>query len=236
MHPEQRRTCCCPLKISWITFAPWIQPTSQLQMGSFTGTVSDDGNHRTQTPILVSHIQYLLLYQVQICVPPPPKPCVPVTLCASTRWAPTPVCVNMATMTWARSWSLLCRRLQPAMVQWCLIQLFYTVCRITQVAFSGWRLIFFHLCMKCCCSHTFVKLRICLSYTFPQEYNTETTSLWTLQPYSNSENVSYSLCLELITMLLLLYLYPEYLWLVGTSFSQTMPSLKSIQYLFIEMY
>ena len=132
MPPKPKKTCPCLFKISWITFAPWIQTTWQLQTGSSTGTVGDVMVKNQLTlfksviefnPILSCVIVRALTVQVQICVLPPSDLCVLVILCASTLWAPTPVCANMATTMWAPSSELLRLHTQSVTVSFLMLHL-----------------------------------------------------------------------------------------------------------------
>lgn len=120
LMPPKLTTCRCPLKISWITFAPWTRATSRLQILSFTGTVSVSTTKSFKLQIVcvvVCHLFYSYIWQVLIFVPRPDKLCVPVTLCASAPWALTAVCANMATMMWAPSSSLLWLHILSATVR-----------------------------------------------------------------------------------------------------------------------
>lgn len=84
-------------------------------------TSSTCSGHRIQTSnfLFFWHLSYLLwmfVCQVQICVLPPSKRCVPLILCAFPLWAPTPACASMATTMWALSSSVLGLHIQSAMV------------------------------------------------------------------------------------------------------------------------
>ena len=111
----KRRFCSCPLTLlkrtrtcrflwttSWITFALWTRPTSQSEMGSFTGTVGDDGENQCtlvkyhcQSPVSIhTSRQFIILFLSgqDLCSASKHKVCPRNSLCINTLGSFACVC------------------------------------------------------------------------------------------------------------------------------------------------